>query len=224
MKILAMSDIHGAYGKAEAIIRSEPADVVVLGGDITTVGSVKEAERAVGQLAAAASRLLVVAGNMDLPQHDELFLRLGVSVGGRGVEIDGIGFYGVSAAPFTHMHTPYELPEEEIAVRISAGYREILHCRRKVLIPHAPPYGTKVDIVHAGFHVGSTAVRDHIEDATPAVVICGHIHEGRGQDTIGATRVVNCGAAAEGYYAVIDIGEAIVISSKWFKPLGATPT
>src|SRR5207249_7139723 len=44
-------------------------------------------------------RLLAVAGNMDLPQHDELLVRLGVSISGRGVMIDDVGFFGVSAAP-----------------------------------------------------------------------------------------------------------------------------
>jgi len=224
MKILAISDIHGAYGKAEAIIKNEAADVVILAGDLTTVGSVKEAERAIGQLASAASRLLAIAGNMDLPQHDELFVRLGVSIAGRGVEIGGVGFFGVSASPFTPMHTPYEIPEEEIAARLAAGYGEIRHCRRKVLIPHAPPYGTRVDIVHAGYHVGSTAVREMIETAEPDVVICGHIHEGRGEDTIGATKIVNCGSAADGYYAVIHIGEETVISLCQLRSLGTSPT
>ena len=224
MNVLAMSDIHGAYALAEAIIRSGSPDVVIIGGDLTTVGSVKEAERAISRLAASSKRLLCVSGNMDLPQHDELFERLGYSVNGRGVEISGTGFYGVSAAPLSPLHTPYEITEEEIAARLLAGYREIRHCARKVLIPHSPPYGTRVDIVHAGFHVGSTAVRDHIETAKPDLVVCGHIHEGRGLDAIGPTKIVNCGSARDGYYALIDIGEELRISKCQHKSLGVPPT
>jgi len=224
MKILAMSDIHGSYDRAEAIIRSESPDVVIVGGDLTTVGSVEEAERAVVRFGACSPHLLCVAGNMDLPRHDELFVRRGVSVNARGVEIGGVGFFGVSACPFTPMHTPYELPEEEIAQRILAGYEDIRHCALKVLIPHAPPYGTRVDIVHAGFHVGSTAVRECIENLVPAAVVCGHIHEGRGQDTIGSTKIVNCGAATQGYYVILELTEDIHITNKRFSSLGVPPT
>ena len=46
MRILAMTDIHGAYDLAREIIRSEPSDVVIIGGDLTTVGSIREAEEA----------------------------------------------------------------------------------------------------------------------------------------------------------------------------------
>jgi len=216
MKILGLADIHGAFAKAEAIIKKESADLVVIGGDLTTVGSVKEAERAIRQIQTVAARLLCVAGNMDLPQDDELFATLGVSINGRGVEIGETGFFGVSASPFTPLHTPYEIPEEEIGKRIQAGFEQIRHCVVKVFVPHAPPYGSRLDIIHAGFHVGSTAVREFIENEEPDVVICGHIHEARGQDMIGKSRIVNCGTAAHGYYAIVDIGKAIKISNLHF--------
>jgi Icc-related predicted phosphoesterase len=64
-----------------------------------------------------------------------------------------------------------------------------------------------VDLVHSGFHVGSTAVRDFIEEAQPDLVICGHIHESRGKDKIENSVVINCGAAKEGNYALVEISE-----------------
>ncbi len=215
MKIVALTDIHGAYKKAEEIIRKAQADVVIIGGDLTTVGSVREAEEAVARFQSFTGSVLCIAGNMDLPAHDDLFVRLGVSINGRGVIIDGVGFFGVSAGPHSPLHTPYEISEEEISLRLAAGHAQVERCGVKILVPHAPPYGTKVDIVHAGFHVGSTAVREFIENEEPDVVVCGHIHEARGKDAIDKTVIVNCGAASQGHFANLEIivGEITVTNS-----------
>jgi uncharacterized protein len=45
----------------------------------------------------------------------------------------------------------------------------------------------------------------------PELVFCGHIHEGRGVEQIGRTTVVNCGAAAAGYYAATEVGEKMLV-------------
>jgi len=213
MNILALSDIHGSYRIAADIIAHESPDVLIIAGDLTNVGSVKEAEQAIRDFGRFSPRLLCVAGNMDLPQHDELYARLGMSVNGRGIIIDRVGFFGVSAAPHSRLHTPYELSESEIAERIDAAYRQVSAARVKIMIPHAPPYGTKVDIIHAGIHVGSTAVREFIEAEQPDVVVCGHIHESRGQDSIDKSRIVNCGTAAHGYYVKIKVAAEITVTS-----------
>ncbi len=211
MKILALTDIHGSYTTAAAIIRKESADVVIIGGDLTTIGTVKEAEDALDLFRPAAGRLLCVAGNMDLPQHDHLFEQRGVSLNACGVSIGDVGFFGVSAAPFSRLHTPYEISEEELSRRIRKGFGMVSNAPTKVFVPHAPPYGTKLDIIHTGIHVGSMAVREFIEDFQPEVVVCGHIHEARGIDRIEESQIVNCGIAAHGNYAVITIDRDIEI-------------
>ena len=213
MKILALTDIHGSYKKAAKIISKAPADVLIIGGDLTTVGTVREAEDAILHFRSLSNHVFCVAGNMDLPQHDDLFARLGVSINGRGVVVDDIGFFGASASPVSRLHTPYEIPEEEITRCIELGYSHVRNCPIKVFVPHAPPYGTKVDIIHAGYHVGSTAVRDFIETHHPDVVICGHIHEARGRDSLGKSNIVNCGSAASGFYATVDINKTIVVQN-----------
>lgn len=214
MKVLGLTDIHGAYTIAKEIIADELPDVVIIGGDLTTIGTVREAEDAVKKFQEICRHVYSIAGNMDLPQHDELFVRLGVSLNGRAVQVDHVAFFGVSAAPYSALHTPYEISEEEITARIHAGWSAAEQARIKVFIPHAPPYCTKLDITRAGIHVGSTAVRDFIEDHTPDIVICGHIHEARGQDSIGTTRIVNCGSASNGYFAIIEIEEKIAIANR----------
>ena len=216
MKILALTDIHGAYNKAEEIIKKESPDICIIGGDLTTVGSVKEVEMAVSNYQQLCPRLFCLAGNMDLAYHDDLFQRIGVSLNAQGIIIEHVGFFGVSSAPISPLHTPYEITEEEISRRIHDGYKLVKHAKRKILVSHAPPYGTKVDIAHSGIHVGSISVRDFIEDHQPDVVICGHIHEGRGQDSIQGCTIVNCGQASKGYYASIKIETTIEIKNYQF--------
>ncbi len=217
MHILAMTDIHGAYALAEQIILRESADVVIIGGDLTTVGTVREAAEAIRTFRGAGRNVYCIAGNMDLPEHDALFRQLGISLNGTGVRIGEVGFFGVSGSPRSRLHTPHEFTESELAQTIARGYADIRSAPRKIFVPHAPPYGTGVDAVHSGAHVGSTAVRDFIREEQPDVVICGHIHEARGQDTIGRSKIVNCGTAAHGYYAKIMIGESVTIENLRFK-------
>ena len=76
-----------------------------------------------------------------------------------------------------------------------------------IVLSHPPPRDGKLDPVFSGRHAGSTALRAFIERAQPALVVCGHIHEGRGIDTLGQTTVVNCGPAAAGSYALIELGD-----------------
>ena len=219
MRIAVLTDIHGAYDRASELIRHAGADIVVIGGDLTTVGSVREAETAVDRYAAITPHLFCIAGNMDLPAHDEMFARKGISLKGKGVVIGEVGLFGASAAPLSPLHTPYERREEELYAEMEAGYLQVRHAAVRILISHAPPYGSKCDIIHAGYHVGSTAVRDFIEDRKPDAAACGHIHEGRGTDMLGKTAVMNCGTASNGYYGLITIGETIETACM-FLPLG----
>jgi Icc-related predicted phosphoesterase len=107
------------------------------------------------------------------------------------------------------LHLPYELAEEEIVARIEAGFEQVKPCRVKVFCPHAPPRDTACDRIHSGLHVGSTAVRAFIERGQPDLVLCGHIHESRGEDRIGRSRIVNPGPLTEGRYAVVEIGSGM---------------
>jgi len=220
MKILALTDIHGKYDMADALIAAESPDVVVIGGDLTTMGTLKEASDALGLFGKRCGLVLCVAGNMDLPEHDDMFYQMGCSINGRGRTIDGVGFFGVSAAPHSPLKTPYEISEERIMALARAGHADVAGANIKIFVPHAPPRDTRLDVVHSGAHVGSTAVREFIEERRPDVTVCGHIHEARGTDEIGGVKIVNCGQAGLGHYAVITTAPAIAIENKTMKAPG----
>ncbi len=206
LKLLAFTDIHGSYERVDRIISSERGvNGIIIGGDLTTYGTPEEGEKAIQLFSNSGVPVFAVAGNLDSPAFDTTHEELGVSINAKGRLLGEIGIFGVSASPFTPMHTPYEISEEEIARRAELGWKDVRSARWKIFVPHAPPRNTKLDRITLGTHVGSTAVRTFIEEHRPDVVVCGHIHESRGIDTIGKTKIVNCGPAGKGYYAVINI-------------------
>jgi Icc-related predicted phosphoesterase len=153
MRLIALSDIHGAYNKVDEILAQESSfDALIIAGDLTTVGSPEEAARAIRQFLRHGKPLFVVAGNMDVPEVETTFSTLGVSVNARGVVHEGVGIFGVSASPFTPMHTPYEISEDEIMTRAEAGWKDVASAQRKLFVPHAPPRETKVDRILLGKH------------------------------------------------------------------------
>jgi Icc-related predicted phosphoesterase len=205
-------DVHDRFeAVGEVLARIGTVDALVVGGDITTFGSPQDVRRAVELWRPLAPRLFAVAGNMDSPAIDDELVELGVSLDGRGVVVEDVGLFGVSAAPYSPLHTPYELPDDELARRAADGHREAATARWTVFCPHAPPYGTACDRLRSGEHVGSRALRSFVERERPDVLLCGHIHESRGTDRLGTTRVVNPGPVAAGHYALLELGDDVSV-------------
>jgi Icc-related predicted phosphoesterase len=213
MKILALSDIHGSYSVARSIIEKEHPDILILAGDIATMGSVKEIRSAIAAFTQTAKNIVAISGNVDYSWTDEILRDEKIGINANGKIIGSVGFFGISGSPFTPMHTPYEISEEEIFQRAKQGYRMIEHCNITILVSHAPPYHTNVDKLSNGMHAGSTSVRKFIEEFQPTLCVCGHIHEARGNDIIDKTIILNCGRANK-YYGLITLGEKISIENK----------
>jgi Icc-related predicted phosphoesterase len=64
---------------------------------------------------------------------------------------------------------------------------------------------------YSGAWVGDKTLNAVLPVKRPKLVLCGHIHEARGEDTIGASRVVNPGPAFAGHYAVVEVGEDVTV-------------
>jgi Icc-related predicted phosphoesterase len=213
MRIAYVVDVHDRFDAVpRALAEIGAVDLLVVGGDITTLGTPADAARAIESWRPLAPHLLAVAGNMDSPEIDARLVELGVSIDGRGVVSGDVGIAGVSAAPHSPLHTPYEIPDRELATRAAAGLESVKDCRIRVLCPHAPPHGTACDRLRSGEHVGSPALRALVEKQEPDLVLCGHIHEARGVDTIGRTRIVNPGPVASGHHALVEIDGTITVT------------
>ncbi len=68
-----------------------------------------------------------------------------------------------------------------------------------ILLSHNVPLNTSLDIIQApgsilhNEHYGSKIARELIENYSPLLCIGGHIHEGRGKETINSTLCINAG-------------------------------
>ncbi len=190
MKLLAFSDLHCDLKlAAELVARSAKADVVIGAGDFASIHS--GLEQTIAALAEIERPTLLVPGN----NETEAALRdacadwpVATVLHGDRANIDGVEFFGLGAGiPVTPWDWSFDLDEEE-AGEMLAGCPE-----EAVLIVHSPPFG-HVDLSGAGQHLGSTAILRAIEERSPLVAACGHIHESWGaQSTIGPTPVFNLG-------------------------------
>ena len=213
MRIAYLVDVHGRFEAVpQALAEIGEVELLIIGGDLTTGGGPDDAERAIESWRPLAPRLLAVAGNMDSAAIDARLAELGVALDGRGVAFDEVGVFGVSAAPTSPLHTPYELADDELERRIETGFAAVAGCRLKIFCPHAPPLETACDRLPSGEHAGSAAIRAFVEREQPDVVLCGHIHEARGEDAIGRSKVVNPGPARVGHYALLEVGDEIAVS------------
>ncbi len=212
MKLLGITDLHGHTDALARILEHVgPVDAVLLGGDITHFGSPIDAERLVRRAQQSVPLVLAVAGNCDSQAVDRRLEELGVSLAGRGLIRDGVGLHGLSGIP-PWKPGMYQFPENQLAEQLLAGAAQITSATYHVVLSHVPPRSTPLDRTLFGCQVGSTALREFIEQRQPHVVICGHIHEGRGQHRLGATTVVNCGYGGAGHYALAELGESCTIS------------
>lgn len=212
MRIAYVVDVHDRFeAVSKAIADIGAVDLLIVGGDITTGGSPDDAEAAIERWQPLAARLLALAGNMDSAAIDARLAELGVALDGRGFSFGEVGVCGVSAAPISPLQTPYELRDDELERRIESGFAAVEGCRVRIFCPHAPPAGTACDRLRSGEHVGSAVVRRIVEREQPDLVLCGHIHESRGVDEIGRTRIVNPGPTASGHYAVVDVDAGLSI-------------
>lgn len=116
-------------------------------------------------------------------------------------EIDGYEVISLGWSNETGFDTDRELDEPDILQRLRSLAKRVSRREFLILNVHVPPRDCGVlDSCIKGndadnlVHVGSTAVRNFIEDYQPLVDFAGHIHEGKGAARIGRTLVFNPGS------------------------------
>ncbi|MCD1295378.1 metallophosphoesterase [Methanocella sp. CWC-04] len=206
MKILAIADLHGKFFRLDGILKvCDPVDVIVVAGDLTHGGPPVNAVRTLSILKTFCKRVLFVPGNWDPPEVREEIRKHAIDLEERPTVIGNTLFLGLGSSNITGNNTPCEMTEEEIENRL----KDVLNMPqmpRTVLVSHAPPYDT-TDMTPAG-NKGSPALRKALDRVD--IIICGHIHSGRGKVKDGAW-VINPGYAHDGQAAIIDLESMDII-------------
>ena len=156
-------------------------------------------------------RCFVMPGNDDPPGLED---HIGVarrveSCDGKIVEFDGYTMLSLGYSNRTPWDSPRELDESDLYERIAELADKSDDHSRTVFNIHVPPYDSRLDtaaeldpdfnVVLVGkepklIPVGSTAVREAIEQYQPLVALHGHIHESAGAARLGRTLCLNPGS------------------------------
>jgi len=193
MKILIFSDIHGDMRALEQVV-SQPADIYIAAGDLSTFG--RGLDRCAEVLKPLAERLWLLPGNHEShAQTRDICERFGFFDFHRKVRTlesakGATHWAGLGYSNITPFNTPGEYSENEIAGALTPFENEKL----LYLVVHFPPRNTKLDEFAPGRHAGSPTLREWVEHIQPVSLFCGHIHEAAGlRDRIGATECLNVG-------------------------------
>lgn len=211
LKFLVIADIHGksVEDNLEKFIEKK-YDLLIVLGDITQFGPPSRAGEIIDKLKKFDIQILSIPGNCDPEETVGILKEKGVNLHLKSIEIEGFTFAGLGGSNFTPFDTPFEFSEREIGEKLN---NLILNeAENLVLVTHAPPYETKTDLTSNGTHAGSKSIKRFIEEKQPIVNLCAHIHEARGIDNIGKTKVVNPGPIGEGFLAEIALDKRIKIN------------
>ena len=196
-RFYCVADLHGHSERlrmVEAVLNNYQPDALLLAGDVLGFRFVA---RRLAYFSSLRLPVFCVLGNTDhpwaerhLPAGSQIRILRDERIRFRDVDIVGIS--GTIPLPF---HSRIGIRETGRVQRLMGQ----IDCHT-MLVCHPPPYGA-CDKVMGRFSAGSKAVARIVRQCRPAVVVCGHIHEGAGRARMGTTEVVNCaiGSAVQGW-------------------------
>ena len=168
MKIVSISDVHMAtrnLARMSEVWRD--TDLAIVAGDLTNFGGIEDARKVLDEVRACCKNVLAVPGNLDKRETFPYFEREGIALHGKGMVIDGVGFFGCGGSNITPFKTPSEFTEDEIYAALAQGYEAVREVRPLIMVCHTPPLDTKCDRIVSGKAVGSPAARRFIEEHQP---------------------------------------------------------
>jgi len=214
MKLLVISDFHGSIEAAHrtaAKAKRTQADAIVVCGDVTHFGSVKDAGKILAPLTSLDMPVLYVAGNCDPSELAEAQITGATNIHGQCHEISDVSFMGLGAAPTSRFYSWFEMSEKKIMNALEQIADRCPPNKWLAVVSHAPPKGTSVDLAFSRMHAGSVSLRTFIEKRKPDIVFCGHIHEAKGVDHIDETIIVNPGPVRHGNCAIASLNDKIEV-------------
>jgi len=200
LKILILSDIHNQTTTLDSILREvrqlpEKPEFCFIAGDITNFGSYEDLNHILNTIAKSFRKTYYVLGNCD-PYFDT-------------EEVSTSAIHAESA--------PFKLDDFLTVVGFGDHIPKINYKLLKkleksdekvCLLTHAPPFGTKADMVSFDRHSGSRVLLEVIEKYQCIfLTVSGHIHDSPTISVSDKYTIVNPGPVTRGNYAIISINE-----------------
>jgi len=192
LKILAAGDIHGDTNLAKKLAekaKKEKVDLVILCGDITLGES--SIENIIGPFKKRNEKILLIPGNHETIATANFLSELyGIkNIHGYSVKYEDVGIFGAGGANIGL----FQLDEKEIYDLLKKGFNRIKYLKKKIMVTHVHPTGTKIEKFTRLFP-GSNGVKRALEKFKPDLLLCSHVHEAEGiEEKIGKTKVINVG-------------------------------
>lgn len=189
MKIACLSDLHGYLPDIPE------CDLLLLAGDYAPHREKEYQKRFFNEyfapwLATQSKKreIIGVAGNHDfafqlypyvLPPLDWTYLQ------DYGTEFNGLKIWGSPWQPWFY-NWAFNAYEPDLREKW-----ELIPEDTDILLLHGPPHGYGDFTENGWLHTGSPSLTERIAHIKPKLVVCGHIHEGRGSYQLGETTIVN---------------------------------
>jgi Icc-related predicted phosphoesterase len=219
LRIAAAGDVHCREASREAVVASfarleEIADVALVAGDLTSLGTVAEAEVLVEAAAATAVPVFAVLGNHDWEGGEAEAMVDALRAGGvrllegehAVLEVDGVELGIVGVKGYVGGFAPHQMPDfgepglkalyaetgAEVAA-LDAGLRAIATCPLRVVLLHYSPAAATLEGEPPEIFafLGSDRLAAPILEHGPDLVLHGHAHAGTPEGRIGEVPVRN---------------------------------
>ena len=193
MRIFAVGDLHGDASLAKKLADQadkENADLVLLAGDITEEQNILSG--VISPFLEKKKKVLFIPGNHESMATAEFIADFyGITnLHGYSVKYDDVGIFGCSAVNIG----VNKISEDEIFSLLKKGFDKIKDTKKKIMITHIHPTGTKME-KFSNLVPGSEAVREAVKKLKPDILICGHVHEAAGiEEKLGKTKIFNVAA------------------------------
>jgi len=192
MKLLAFVDVHASHKMLKALkqkVKKEKPDILLCAGDISIFEH--GIEHSLSFLNRLNKPVVIIPGN----HEDESLMRKQCKkfrnlnyIHKRKYKKNGLLVLGYGSGGFALNDPEFRKLSKKFARAL--GWNKN---KKKILLIHGPPYGTKLDKI-IGQHAGNKDITKFIKHHDLDYVICGHLHENFGKkDRIGKTILLNPG-------------------------------
>lgn len=189
MKILAFVDTHGDMNAVKRLLdKGKGVDLLICAGDISHFGN--NLRGIVAKFKKLNKPMLIIHGNHEseeqIKEISQEFPWI-INLHKGSYKLDNHHFFGYGGGGFSLEDQQYE--------KIIIKFKKTLKKGSKIIIvTHAPPYGTKCDLLPGQGHRGCKTYTKMDKELKPVLHICGHLHETASiRDRIGDTLVINPG-------------------------------